>query len=40
MPTARHGIFPLLHGWRIFVAGGGTSAGHSGSNLLEIYIPD
>lgn len=27
MPTYRHGIFPLLHQGRIFVAGGGAQAG-------------
>jgi N-acetylneuraminic acid mutarotase len=39
MPTGRHGIFPLLHGWRIYVAGGGTQAGFSNSNINEIYAP-
>ena len=39
MPTARHGIFPLLYGRRIHVAGGGLNAGGSSSALLEIYIP-
>ena len=37
MPTARHGMFPLLIGGRVYVAGGGTKAGFSQSNLLEIY---
>ena len=37
MPTARHGIFPLGIGGRIYVAGGGTQAGHSGSAILETY---
>ena len=36
MPTGRHGIFPLLHGDRIYVAAGGTQAGFSRSTLLEI----
>ena len=36
MPTARHGIFPLLHGNRVFVAGGGVRAGASSSSILEI----
>ena len=36
MPTARHGIFPLLHDNRIYVATGGTRAGNSQSTLLEI----
>jgi N-acetylneuraminic acid mutarotase len=35
MPTARHGIFPLLYAGRIYVAGGGTRAGSSNSSLLE-----
>ncbi len=39
LPTARHGIFPLLIGGRIYVAGGGTQAGYSSSNKLEIYNP-
>jgi hypothetical protein len=34
--TARHGIFPLLVGRRIFVLAGGTRAGHSQSVLAEI----
>jgi N-acetylneuraminic acid mutarotase len=39
MPTARHGIFPLLISGRIYVAGGGGNAGFSTSPLLEIYTP-
>jgi N-acetylneuraminic acid mutarotase len=39
MPTARHGIFPVLYGGRVFVAGGGPQAGHSSSTVLEIYVP-
>ena len=39
MPTARHGIFPILIGQRIYVAGGGTKAGYSNSTILEIYNP-
>ncbi|HYP15418.1 MAG TPA: kelch repeat-containing protein, partial [Bryobacteraceae bacterium] len=39
IPTARHGIFPLLHGWRIHVVGGGIVAGHSDSNVNEVYVP-
>ena len=31
MPTPRHGIFPLLHEGRIYVAGGGVTAGVSSS---------
>jgi len=40
MPTARHGIFPLSIGDRIYVAGGGTQAGHSASSILEFYFSD
>ncbi|HZN66151.1 MAG TPA: kelch repeat-containing protein [Tepidisphaeraceae bacterium] len=40
MPTARHGIYPLLHAGRIYVAGGGTVAGFSRSNILEILNAD
>jgi len=36
MPTARHGIFPLLSGSRIYVAAGGVHSGNSQSNILEI----
>lgn len=36
MPTARHGIFPLLHGKRIIVAGGGTRAAYSISGVVEV----
>jgi N-acetylneuraminic acid mutarotase len=36
MPTARHGIFPLVSDDRIFVAGGGTANSSSASNMLEI----
>ena len=39
MPTARHGIFPLLMGNRIVVAGGGTTAGFSHSTVVETYNP-
>jgi N-acetylneuraminic acid mutarotase len=39
MPTARHGIFPLVIGGRIYVAGGGTQAGSSTSSVLEVYFP-
>lgn len=38
MPTARHGIFPVLDGNRIYVADGGTQSSVSISWLLEIYI--
>ena len=38
MLTARHGIYPVLDGIRIYVAGGGVVAGASSSALLEVYI--
>jgi N-acetylneuraminic acid mutarotase len=38
MLTARHGIYPVPNGNRIYVAGGGTAAGASSSDLFEIYI--
>jgi hypothetical protein len=37
MATARHGIFPVLHAGRIYIAGGGVQAGGSQSATLEIY---
>ena len=37
MPTARHGVFPVLYESRIFVAGGGTQAANSQSDLFEIF---
>jgi N-acetylneuraminic acid mutarotase len=36
MPTARHGIFPLVAGSRIYVAGGGIRAASSISGVLEV----
>lgn len=36
VPTARHGIFPLLFAGRVYVAGGGVRAGASASGVLEI----
>jgi len=39
MLAAKHGIFPVLVGSRIVVAGGGTAAGHSSSSSVEIYNP-
>jgi N-acetylneuraminic acid mutarotase len=36
MPTARHGIFPLLFAGRIYVAAGGVRAGASASTVLEV----
>jgi hypothetical protein len=37
MPTARHGIFPLLQSGRIYVAGGGVHSGDSQSAVLEVF---
>ena len=37
LPTARHGIFPVLVDNRIVVAGGGVQAGFSASAVLEIF---
>ncbi|MBG6239956.1 N-acetylneuraminic acid mutarotase [Mycetocola sp. CAN_C7] len=37
MLTARHGIFPILTGNRITVAGGGVQAGFSASSAVETY---
>ncbi len=39
MPTARHGIFPVLDGTRIRVAGGGVRAGFSSSTVHEVLAP-
>jgi N-acetylneuraminic acid mutarotase len=39
MPTARHGIFPVLDGTRIHVAGGGVKAGMSSSSVHEVLAP-
>ena len=36
MTTPRHGMYPVLFGGRIFVAGGGTVFGFSQSDVLEI----
>jgi hypothetical protein len=40
MPTARHGIFPLEHGGKIYVAGGGVHFGGSQSKVLEVFTPE
>ena len=37
MPTARHGIFPVVANGKILVAGGGVHSGHSSSNVFEIF---
>ena len=39
MPTARHGIFPLVHGSSIWVAGGGIRAAGSNSAFVEVLTP-
>jgi N-acetylneuraminic acid mutarotase len=39
MPTARHGIFPVLHDAQIFIPAGGTQAGFSSSSVFEVYTP-
>jgi hypothetical protein len=39
MPVPRHGIFPVEIAGRIFVAGGGTRAGRSGSISFDYYTP-
>jgi N-acetylneuraminic acid mutarotase len=36
MPVARHGIFPLAIAGRIYLAGGGTRAGGSQSDVLDV----
>ncbi|MGH7593420.1 MAG: Kelch repeat-containing protein [Gemmatimonadales bacterium] len=35
LPTARHGIFPVLIGDRVYVIAGGTESGHSSSTVVE-----
>jgi len=37
MPTARHGIFPVLYQDRVFVIGGGVNAGGSASAIVEVF---
>jgi N-acetylneuraminic acid mutarotase len=40
MPTARHGIYPVLHDNRVLVAAGGVVAGASSSAILQsLYLP-
>lgn len=36
MPTARHGVFPVLHAGRIYVAAGGVRSGFSSSAITEV----
>jgi N-acetylneuraminic acid mutarotase len=40
MPTARHGIFPVLHAGRIYIAGGGIQAAGSQSRVVEVFNID
>jgi N-acetylneuraminic acid mutarotase len=40
LPTARHGIFPLLQSGRIYVAGGGVQSGNSQSVAVEVFNAD
>jgi N-acetylneuraminic acid mutarotase len=37
LPTARHGIFPMLYNSRMFVAGGGIKSGNSKSTVMEVF---
>jgi len=39
LPTARHGIFPVVDAGRIVVAGGGTESGYSFSDVVEVIWP-
>ena len=36
IPTARHGIWPMLHAGRIYLPGGGIQAGNSQSTVFEV----
>lgn len=40
LPTARHGIFPVVDAGRILVAGGGPVAANSQSTVFEIIWPN
>jgi N-acetylneuraminic acid mutarotase/glucose/arabinose dehydrogenase len=37
MPTARHGIFPVVYQGKIYVPAGGTNAGFSQSSVHEVF---
>jgi N-acetylneuraminic acid mutarotase len=37
MPTARHGIFPVLYQSRMWIAGGGVKSAFSQSNAVEVF---
>jgi hypothetical protein len=39
LPTARHGVFPVVDAGRILVAGGGAGATGSRSDVLELIWP-
>jgi N-acetylneuraminic acid mutarotase len=39
MPVARHGVFPLVVSGRIYLAGGGVTAGHSESTAFDVFTP-
>ncbi len=36
LTTARHGAFPVLHEGRLLLAGGGVTAGHSATSIVEV----
>ncbi len=37
VPTARHGIFPVVYEGKLYVAGGGVVAGFSASDAFEVF---
>ncbi len=37
LPTARHGVFPTIFKSRVYVVGGGLSAGFSASDIMEVF---
>lgn len=37
IPTARHGIWPLVHGGRLYLPGGGVQKGNSQSTIFQTY---
>jgi len=39
LPTARHGIFPVLHEGLVVVAGGGAVSGNSQTQVMEVLWP-
>lgn len=39
MPAPRHGIFPVVYGGNIHLAGGGRNAGFANSNVYDVYVP-